>query len=319
MASWSLKVAVLAFDGISQFHLSVPLLVFGLDGVSGMKSRYEVTVCAEHPGTVRTASGIDIRVPSGLGALRRADVIVIPSWDDQQDTSPRLLTALRRAHDRGTTLVGLCLGSWLVAASGVADGRAVATHWSAAPALAARFPDVEVRDGVLWCDEGSVVTSAGVAAAIDGCRHVGRRQIGSEYAAAVARAIVLAPHRSGSQAQYIQAPVAPYDGDDPGSLAMTWAARHLHEEITVDRWAAIAAMSRRHFSRRFVEHVGESPMRWLRTQRIDRARQLLETTVDPIPVVASLSGFHSPEALRHHFRSTFGISPSQHRAGFSLR
>jgi transcriptional regulator GlxA family with amidase domain len=309
------SVAVIAFDGISPFHLAVPQMVFGLAGVSGVKPRYDVVVCAEEPDDLTVPGGLRLGVPAGLEVLATADVVVAPSWAPEVEPSATLIGALQAAHARGAQVVGLCLGSWLVAAAGLVEGRTVSTHWAAARQLAERFPTVHVAADVLWSDLGDVMTSAGVAAALDCCLQVVRQHHGSAYAAYVARAVVMAPHRVGSQAQYIPAPVAA-DGEDPLSGAMAWARDRLDEPLDLASWAAAGAMSPRTFSRRFGERVGTSPMRWLLTQRVDRARQLLESTDLPVDHVAARSGFGSPEALRHHFRRQLGVSPTEHRVQF---
>lgn len=309
------RVAALAFDGIGEFHLAVPQMVFGLDGVSE-SARYEVTVCTERPGPVRLASGLDLHVPTGLGVLSGADVVVIPSWRPPDSPSAALIDALRTAHANGALVVGLCLGSWVVAASGIVDGRSVATHWHAASAMAEAFPDVDVQVDALWCDVGDVVTSAGVAAALDCCLHVVRRQHGSAYAAQIARSIVLAPHRSGSQAQFVAAPIGAVDDNDPVGRAIDWALAGLAAPIELDEWAQAATMSRRTFSRRFAARTGTSPMRWLLSQRIDRARELLETTDASIDHVAARAGFVTAATMRHHFRQVLGVTPTAHRAAF---
>lgn len=309
------SVAVLAYDGVSPFHLSVPQMVFGLAGVSGVQPRYDVVVCAEEPGDVSLAGGLTLRVPTGLKALATADVVVAPSWNPEIEPSAELIDALRAAHQRGAQLIGLCLGSWLVVATGLVDGRTVSTHWASAQELAERFPAVHVAAEVLWSDLGDIVTSAGVAAALDCCLHVVRQHHGSSYAAFVARATVMAPHRVGSQAQYIPAPVGS-DGEDPLDAAMAWARHRLDEPLDLTAWASAAAMSRRTFTRRFSDRVGVSPMRWLLVQRVDRARRLLESTDLPVDHVAFRSGFGSAEALRYHFRRQLGVTPTEHRAQF---
>jgi transcriptional regulator GlxA family with amidase domain len=311
------SVAVLAFDGISQFHLAVPQLVFGLEGISGAERRYTLTTCAERRGTVTTAGGLALSVPRGLDAMASADVVVIPSWTPPDLPSERLLDAVRAAHARSATIVGLCLGSWVVAASGIADDRTVATHWAAAVELADAFPLVSVRSDELWCDHGDVVTSAGVAAALDCCLHIVRRHHGSDYAASLARAFVLAPHRVGTQAQYIPAPVATRGEGDRVDAAIDWALAHLDQPVSLHQWARAIAVSRRTLSRRFVERTGVSPMEWLTEQRVDHARRLLESTDLPVSEVARQAGFGSPESLRHHFRRVLSVSPTAHREAFA--
>ncbi len=202
------RVAVVAFAGISPFHLAVPSAVLASGGGVAPHTGYEVAVCAERPGRVPTSAGYDIVVGHGLELLTEARTVVLPSWDTHRDPPPALVEAVRAAHGRGARVVGLCLGAYVVAASGIADGRTLATHWHAADDLARRYPAVRVRSDILWSDLGDVVTSAGVAAALDTCLHVVRTDLGVTMADSVARALVLAPHRDGAQTQFIPAPVS---------------------------------------------------------------------------------------------------------------
>ncbi|MBO9626045.1 MAG: helix-turn-helix domain-containing protein [Microbacterium sp.] len=313
-----LRVAVLAFPGISPFHLSVPTLVFGGAGLDSVDGLYDVTVCAERPGSMPTGAGYAIHVDAGLEAMAAADLVVIPSWRSGEEPSSDLLDTVRAAHARGARIVGLCLGTFVIAASGVADGREVSTHWAAAARLAAGEPAVDVRDDVLWTDLGDVITSAGAAAALDCCLHIVRTDHGAIAATALARALVLAPHRTGSQAQYIPAPVVAASADDPIGRAMLWARADLAGAFDIDDWAASVHLSRRTFTRRFRERTGTSPQQWLLDQRVDAARTLLEGSDAPVERVAELAGFGSAVSLRLHFRQRLGVSPAAHRAAFRV-
>lgn len=312
------RVAVVAFPGISPFHLSVPSLVLAHRALAEYGGVYDVRTCAVRPGPLPTTAGYTIAVPHGLEELAAADTAVVPSW--HRDTPPpeELLTALRSAHERGARVVGLCLGAFPVAASGIVDGREVATHWEAAATLAARYPAVRVRADVLWSDLGDVLTSAGVAAALDCCLHLLRTDRGAAAATEVARSLVLAPHRDGSQAQFVPTPVV-HAGDDAVGVAMTWALEHLGDELHLDAWASQASMSRRTFTRRFHDRTGSSPGAWLLEQRLHRATELLERTDDTVESVARQVGYGSAASLREHFGRRFGTSPSQHRRAFSAR
>ncbi|QDZ13775.1 GlxA family transcriptional regulator [Humibacter ginsenosidimutans] len=309
-------VAVLAFENMSPFHLSVPPLVFGAAGLASAAPLYDVVVCAESPGTLGTAAGFDIAVAVGLEAFASADIVVIPSWQRDLEPTDRLLDALRSSHGRGALIVGLCLGAYVLAASGLVDERELVTHWSAAKDLADRYPAVQVRSDVLWIDHGDVVTSAGVAAALDCCLHIARREHGSGAVDELARTLVLAPHRSGSQAQFIPHPVADATDHDPIELAMVWARSRLADTFGLDEWAASVPIARRTFTRRFRARTGASPQQWLLDQRIDLARLLLETEAISVERVAERAGFGSSASLRQHFRARIGVSPTEHRAAF---
>lgn len=313
------SVAVLAFPGISPFHLSVPCLVLGNDFDRQAGRRYDITVCAERTGTVSTNAGFDLQVGDGLDAIDTADTVVVPSWDPAEEPSPELLGSLRRAHARGARIVGLCLGGFPVAATGIIDGREAVTHWAWTGRLAERYPDVVVRSDVLWSDHDDVITSAGVAAALDCCLHLVRRDFGADVAARLARQIVLAPHRSGNQAQFIPAPVPAADATDPIERAMVWARHRLDRPVSLDEWSGEAGMSRSTFTRRFRARAATSPGTWLLIQRLDRARQLLESTDLGVEQVAVECGFATAVSLRHHFRKTLGGSPRQYRTEFRER
>ncbi len=310
-------VAVLAFPGISPFHLAVPGLVFTAEVDGDVPRDYRVTVCAVTPGALPTRAGVDLAVLRGLEEFTVADTVVVPSWDPDLPVPPELVEALRAAHARGARLVALCLGAFVLAATGLVDGRELTTHWHAAAELAARYPRVRVRSDVLWTDLGDVVSSAGTVAALECCLHLLRIDRGAAVAAEVARRLVMPPHREGSQAQYIRTPVSADEGPDGIAEAMASARARLDRPLDLDTWAGGALMSRRTFTRRFRERTGESPGSWLLRQRLELARTLLETTRLPMDEVAERSGLGSAATLRRHFREVLGVSPRRHRDQFS--
>lgn len=310
-------VAVVAFDGISPFHLSVPCLVFGEDRTPEGDHRYRVAVCGVRPGTLRTSAGFCIDVAQGLAVLRRAQVIVVPSWRDDLAPAPHaLLAALRAAHRRGARIVGLCLGAFVLAEAGLLDGRAATTHWALAQEFARRYPQVVTRPEVLYVEDGTVLTSAGTAAGIDCCLHLLRQQHGAEAANRAARRMVVAPHRQGGQAQYIQQPVAPSVRGDRLAPLLQWMGEHLHEAHTLEALARRAVMSPRTFTRRFRQATGTTVGQWLQNQRIALAQRLLEGGDESIEAVAVQAGFGSAVSLRQHFAATVGIAPSAYRRQF---
>lgn len=312
-----LSVAVIAFDGISPFHLSVPCLVFGEHRDEDGIAANTVWVCSETPGRLSTSAGFAIEAPHGLKKLEQADTIIVPSWHDTMEpASPALTGALRRAHARGAQLVGLCLGAFVLADAGLLDGRRATTHWIAAPRFAQRFPNVKLEADALYIDDGKLCTSAGTAASLDCCLHLLRQRIGAEATNRIARRLVVSPHRQGSQAQFIEQPLpARHDGDRL-SEAMVWAQGHLGEALTVDMLAARTLMSRRTFTRRFREHTGTSFVDWLIVQRIAHAQRLLETSDLPVENVASMAGFGSALSLRQHFTERLRTTPSAYRRAF---
>jgi transcriptional regulator GlxA family with amidase domain len=313
----AVRVVVVAFDGISPFHLAVPCVVFG-DRHPGV-APFDFRVCAVDR-RLRTTVGFELRVDRGLAALRRADVVIVPSWRDPAEKPPEALTqALRAAHGRGARLVGLCLGAYPLAATGLLDGRRATTHWSVADDFAQRFAAVQVDREVLYVDEGDVVTSAGTAAGMDCCLHILRQLRGAEAANRVARHLVIAPHRAGGQAQFIEQPVPVAAADTRLARVLEQATHDLAAPHTVDSMAAMAAMSRRSFTRHFRLVCGTTPMAWLAAQRLAQAQRLLEQSELSIDAVAEAVGMGTAAALRQQFRQQIGVSPTAWRKSFAHR
>jgi len=310
-------VAVVAFDRISPFHLSVPCVVFGEDRRSGGVPDFDFRVCAAETGALATTAGFSIAVTHGLEALADAHTIIVPSWRDPAEAPPAaLVDALRAAHERGALLVGLCLGAFVLAATGILDGRPASTHWAWADDFARRYPRVRLDPDVLYVDNGNVLTSAGTAAGLDCCLHVLRKISGAQAANYVARRLVVSPHRQGGQAQYVQQPMPPSPRGDRLSGLLDWVSGNLAVPHTLDTLAARALMSRRTFTRRFRLATGTTVGAWLLAQRLARAQQLLESTDESVETIAASAGFGSAASLRQHFGEAFRTSPSAWRRGF---
>ncbi|NRR29567.1 helix-turn-helix domain-containing protein [Oxalobacteraceae bacterium] len=310
-------VAVIAFEGISPFHLSVPCMVFGDDLSRLDVPRYRLLICAERAGLIATMSGFNIEVPHDLSVLDEADTIIVPAWGNPDERPPEtLLQALRLAHARGARIVGLCLGAFVLAEAGLLDGRAASTHWVWSEDFARRYPRVKLDQKVLYVDDGDILTSAGTAAAIDCCLHLLRCDHGAEVANRIARRMVVAPHRHGGQAQYIEQPLPPSGGNDPLSAALDWAIAHLDQPLSLDVLADKAAMSRRNFTRRFKQKTGATVAQWLLNHRLASAQRLLETSEHSIDRIAEAAGFGSTVSLRQSFTAAFAVSPAAYRGQF---
>ncbi len=313
-------IAVVAFHGISPFHLSIPCMIFGEDRSAGGVPQFDVRVCAAERGPLSTSAGVTLNARYGLKELKRADTIIVPSWRDPGETPPApLLDALRQAKQRGACLVGLCLGSFVLAAAGVLEGRPATTHWLAAETFARRYPGVALNPDVLYVDDGKVLTSAGAAAGIDCCLHLLRKWCGARVAGYVARRMVVPLHRQGGQAQYIEHSLPAPAAGERLSGTLDWAQRNIDKPLGLEVLAKRARMSRRTFTRHFRKVTGTTAGRWLLNQRLALAQLLLETTGRPIDVIAERVGFGSAVSLRQHFGATFGVSPSTYRRAFRGR
>jgi transcriptional regulator GlxA family with amidase domain len=309
-------VAVLVLPDVVPFDLVIPAQIFGDTKPHGGRAYYRVLLCAEAPGLVPMAGGVPVAVPLGLEALREADTVVVPGRATADAPVPEpVVAALREAAVRGARLVSICTGAFVLAEAGALDGRRATTHWAHTGRLAELCPGAAVDPRVLYVDDGQVLTSAGMAAGIDLCLHVVRADHGAEVANAIARRMVVAPHRAGGQAQFIEQPV-PVTRDTTLQLVQAWALERLHEPLTVEALAREANMSPRHFARRFQAELGTAPLRWLLHERVRLAQRLLEQTDLPVQRIAERAGFGSAIALRRHFAREAGTTPLAYRQTF---
>ncbi|MEU0657521.1 GlxA family transcriptional regulator [Streptomyces lavendulocolor] len=314
------RVVVLALAGLLPFELGIPHRIFGRAKDSRGRPLYETVTCGVAAGPVRTDADFLISVEHGPEALATADTVVVPaSYElgpvyEEGRLTDELAAAL--AHIRpGTRLVSICTGGYVLAAAGFLDGRPATTHWASAEHFQRLFPSVDVDADVLFIDDGDVLTSAGVAAGIDLCLHIVRRDHGSAVANDVARRTVVPPHRDGGQAQFVRRPV-PEPTLATTTRARAWALERLHEPIQLRDMAEREAMSVRTFTRRFREEVGISPGQWLTQQRVERARHLLESTDLPVDRVASDAGFGTAQSMRQHLQAALGVPPTVYRRTF---
>ncbi|WP_030787644.1 GlxA family transcriptional regulator [Streptomyces sp. NRRL S-920] len=315
------RVVVLALDGVIPFELGIPQRIFGLARDVEMRSLYDVVTCSVRPpGPVRSDADFAILVEHGPEALATADTVVVPA---SYELGPvyeegRLTDELADAFARirpGTRLVSICTGGYVLAAAGLLDGRPATTHWASAAHFQELFPRIRVDADVLFIDDGDVLTSAGVAAGVDLCVHLVRRDHGTAVANDVARRTVVPPHRDGGQAQYIQRPV-PEPQLATTRAARAWALDRLDQPLRLRDMAAQEAMSVRTFTRRFREEVGVSPGQWLTQQRVDRARHLLESSDLSVDQIAREAGFGTAQSMRQHLQAALGVTPTTYRRTF---
>jgi AraC family transcriptional activator FtrA len=310
------RVAVLAYDRLSMLEFAVACEIFGPSfGAALGIPWYETVVCGDRP-SVSFDNGLTLQVPEPLTAARRAHTVVVPPCEDPLAVSEATLTAIVRAHARGARIISLCTGAFVLARTGLLDGRRAATHWDECGPFAMQFPRVTIDPGVLYVDEGDILTSAGSAASIDLCLYVVSCDFGADVANALARLLVVQPHRDGGQAQYIDTPMPTASPAEPIADALAWMTQHLGEQMTIAELASRAAMSQRSFARHFVAATGTTPYQWLLRQRIQQAQRLLERTDLPIDAVAERVGLGNATNLRKHFRRVLDTSPHAYRRAF---
>jgi AraC family transcriptional activator FtrA len=328
------SVAVLFLPHMNPFEFAIACEVFGIrrgEVLAAMAEPrwYDFRVCAAEPGALLpTHFGFSLAIERGLDDLVTADTVIVPmglktldaeqmacGWRMPGLPEDEVLDALRQAADNGARMVSFCSGAFVLAEAGLLDGRRATTHWMYLDAFRTRYPRVEVVPDVLWVDEGDVLTSAGSASGLDLSLHIVRKDYGADAADLVARRTVVPPHRDGGQAQYTTVPPVPTGGTGFAEL-LDWIVEHLHEPLEIADLARRAAMSERTFARRFVDATGITPHQWLTSQRVARARKLLETTDLTIDGVASRSGLGTAANLRTRLRESVGVSPSAYRGRF---
>ena len=309
-------VAVVVYDGVALFELAVANDIFGttIATVNG-RPLYRVSICGAAP-SVTTDAGFRMEVPDGLDVLPAAQTVVVLPTLDPARVPVAVLDALRAARSRGRRVISLCTGAFVLAAAGLLDGHTATTHWTECADLARRYPRVCVDPGVLYVDDGDLLTSAGSAASLDLCLHVVQRDYGTDIASTVARDLVVPLYRPGGQAQYIETPLPAVHDGDLFADTIGWLRAHLDEPVTVAVLAARSAMSPRTFARRFVASTGTTPLAWMLRERVRLAQRLLETSDLPVDMIARNSGFGSPDNLRKHFSRTLRTTPQAYRKTF---
>ena len=312
------EVAVLVYDGLGAFEFAIAAEIFGLPRPELGRDWYRFAVCSLERGRLRATAGLSIKATHGLSRLLHAGTIIIPGWKGSNvAVPPRIVSTLRKAHDRGARLVSICSGVFVLAATGLLNGRRATTHWRDAEALQSKYPDIQVEPDVLYVDEGGILTSAGSAAGIDLCLHIVRQDFGGEIANQVARRLVVPPHREGGQAQFIREPIRKTTS---GGLApvLRWLESNLGQELSVAELSKRAAMSPRNFARQFLRQTGTTPHQWLIHLRLLAAQRRLETTNESIDEVAEAVGWQTAATLRQHFTRHLRTSPTAYRRRFSL-
>ncbi|MFC9977439.1 helix-turn-helix domain-containing protein [Spirillospora sp. NPDC127200] len=309
-------VAVAITDGMLHFELSVAFEIFGPAPAAVTVPWYDLVGCG--PSPVRAGRFL-LEPDHGFDRLADADTVIVPAWADVDAHPPAdLIEAVRAAHEAGARVAALCTGAFVLAAAGLLDGRRATTHWAHADVLAARYPRAEVDPGVLYVDNGSVLTSAGKAAALDLCLHMVRLDHGSSVANAVARRLVVPPHRDGGQAQFVTTPV-PAPANHPLADLLPWVIERLDRPLTVEDLARQARMSSRQLGRHFRSVTGTTPLQWLLIQRIRHAQELLEAGDDSVEAIAAATGMGTATTLRRHFNRTVGVPPDTYRRTFRSR
>lgn len=312
------KVALIVFNHFSPFHLSVPCIVFSPDTLN--ETFFDLKLVAGEEGPLVSNVGMEIHTQAGLEELAEADIIIVPFWrGSNEKPSQALIDALVKAHQKGTTIIGLCLGSYILAYTGLLDGKKAATHWELEPDFVQRFPKIKLDTNALYIENDNLITSAGTAAGMDCCLHVFRKYYGSAVTNRLARRLVVAPHRDGGQAQFIERPVPENTSDSRINELLTLLRGDLKKHYSLDELSNSVMLTRRTFTRKFNKATGMSVGEWLSAERLNMAQNLLETTDLSIEQIAEEVGFSSVLTFRDKFKQKFYVTPKQWRKTFHER
>ncbi|QUM83836.1 GlxA family transcriptional regulator [Moritella sp. 28] len=309
------KLSILVFDKFSPFHLSVPIMVF--NGEVHEKQRFETIIVAGESGRITSEIGMEITPSAGLDALKDSDLIIVPYWRNRHEKpNQELLDTLLKAYDNGATIVGLCLGGYVLGYAGLLEHRSAAMHWEFEEHFSNSFPTMKMDNNALYVEDDRIITSAGIAANIDCCLYVLRKFYGSKLTNQIARRMVVPPHREGGQAQYIERPVPRDTSDSRINALLDKIRQDLTITYSIDELAESVLMTRRTFTRKFNNSTGMSVGKWLTTERLHQAQELLETSGLSIEMVSEKAGFSSVFVFRDQFKKAFSVTPKEWRKTF---
>jgi transcriptional regulator GlxA family with amidase domain len=322
------RVALVGFEGFQLLDIAGPLEVFSkanmhMPATTAAPFRYETIVASPSGGAITSSSGLQIGGTRALADLREPlDTVMVAGAPEvalrEAGTSTGLVPWIARRATDTRRVASVCTGAFLLGVCGLLDGRRSTTHWSAAKALETVVPGTEVVADAIFVGDGHVFTSAGVTAGIDLALAFVEHDCGPRVALAVARDLVLYLRRVGGQSQFSASLAAQASAADGLRGIVAWIEEHPDADLSVPALAERAAMSERTFARAFLAETGMTPARFVELVRLDRAKQLLETTSWPLARVAARSGLGSAATLGRTFRRRLGITPQDYRDRFRV-
>jgi transcriptional regulator GlxA family with amidase domain len=301
------RVAFFIYPQFNLIDLSGPLEAFGI-ATSMAAGSYRVTVMSLAGGEVESSTGV--RVMSQVAVADAIDTLVIvgdPGISDRKFL-PETIDFIRTAAARARRTASVCMGAFLLAASGLLDGRHATTHWRFATRLQAMYPTVRVDGDRIYLNERGVWTSAGMTAGIDMTLALIEEDLGRDIARAVARMLVVYYRRPGGQLQYSSLLELEPDSDRIRRV-LSFAHEHLSEPLSVERLAEVAHLSVRQFGRAFVAATSMSPAKAVERLRVESARCIVEDSQETLETIARRVGFADPERMRQSFIRVLGQPP----------
>ncbi len=309
------NVAILVYPKISMFELGCALELFALKR-SEIKDWYQTSAVSLTDTDIETIANIQLKVDL-VKSLQGFGTLIIPGWSiEPQKIDEIIASQIKLFYRRGGRIVSLCSGAFLLAELGLLDGHQVTTHWRYADQFQQRFPQLQYVENVLYTITDNIGCSAGSSAALDLGLEIIRQDFGVEVGSQVAKRLVVAPHRQGGQAQFVD--TRPVINQQQFGATLDWAIQHLHKKIDIDELSKKALMSRRTFDRQFRAALNLSPKQWLTKQRLKKAQNYLEHENLSIDRVSEMSGFENAMNLRHYFRKYLGVTPTQYKQQFKL-
>jgi transcriptional regulator GlxA family with amidase domain len=322
MAAWKAPpmtrtIAIVAMQDVQLLDVSGPLDVFAEANVQFGEPAYNLRIVAGAPGPVRCSSGVRL-VPDhviGQAMPEPIDTLLVAGSPNAAVVRPdaHVVDWLRRTAPTARRYGSVCAGAFLLAETGLLDGRRITTHWAVAQPLAQRFPLVRVEEDAIHVRDGSLRTAAGVTAGLDLALALVEEDLGREIAMSVAAQLVMFFKRPGGQMQFSRRGEAAPVGRSALQEVQRFVAANPAADHSVAALAKRMDLSPRHFARLFHAEVGLTPAAWVESTRVAAARRLLEDGLHAPKQVAGQCGFADPDTLRRAFARNVGVTPAEYR------
>jgi transcriptional regulator GlxA family with amidase domain len=312
-------VAIVLFPDFLLLDMAGPMEVFSIANRFLDPARhYQLLTVGTQPTGIRASNGVTVQPDVSVETAPEAfDLLLVPGGPGSyNDSHPQLVAWLQQAAPQSVVYGSICTGAFLLGHAGLLDGHSVTTHWHYTERLIKGFPGAHVTTDQIYIKDRRLVTSGGVTAGIDLALAIVAEDHGRKVALDVAKVLLVVMKRQGGQAQFSPLVATVATQETPITRVQNYLIEHLEEDFCIERMASMAAMSPRHFARVFSREVNMTPMEFIQNARLDRARNLLETTVLPLKTVAHRSGFGSVRYMRSLFSDRLGLTPSQYRQQF---
>ncbi|WP_149823632.1 GlxA family transcriptional regulator [Streptomyces tailanensis] len=308
-------VLAVLFDGVQSLDVTGPLEVFA-GAELHTPDTYRIRTASLDGAPVRTSSGLTLVPDHALAAAPAPHTLLVPGGHGTRNPAPEVVAWLREHGPRAERLVSVCTGAILLAEAGLLDGRRATTHWAYCAKLARDHPAIEVDPDPIYIRDGHIATSAGVTAGVDLALALVEEDLGREVALSIARQLVVFLRRPGNQAQFSAQLAAQTARREPLREVQQWITEHPGDDLGVERLAARASLSPRHFARAFQAETGMTPGRYVDRVRLEHARRLLEDTSDGVEEISRACGYGTSEAMRRAFVKALGTAPAEYRRRF---